>query len=90
VAVFLDEAGFTRWPDPAPDWDDTPPVADRRGANNGLWRLIGGLNALTGQVGVAACLPQGRPRASAQLGLTYSVENVLLSRWGFATDGGPQ
>jgi transposase len=50
VAVFLDEAGFTRWPDPAPDWDGTPPVADRRGANNGLWRLIGGLNALTGQV----------------------------------------
>jgi hypothetical protein len=50
VAVFLDETGFTRWPDPAPDWDGSPPVADRRGANNGLWRLIGGLNALTGQV----------------------------------------
>jgi transposase len=50
VAVFLDEMGFARWPDPAPDWGATPPVADRRGANNGLWRLIGGLNALTGQV----------------------------------------
>ncbi len=50
VAVFLDEMGFSRWPDPAPDWGGAPPVADRRGANNGLWRLIGGLNALTGQV----------------------------------------
>jgi transposase len=50
VAVFLDEMGFSRWPDPAPDWADVVPVADRRGANNGLWRLIGGLNALTGQV----------------------------------------
>jgi transposase len=50
VAVFLDEAGFTRWPEAAPDWGGAAPVADRRGANNGLWRLIGGLNALTGQV----------------------------------------
>jgi len=50
VAIFLDEMGFSRWPDPAPDWDAVPPVADRRGANNGVWRLIGGLNALTGQV----------------------------------------
>jgi transposase len=50
VAVFLDEMGFTRWPDPGPDWAAVTPVADRREANNGLWRLIGGLNALTGQV----------------------------------------
>ncbi len=50
VAVFLDEMGFSRWPDPAPDWAGAPPLADRRGANQGLWRLIGGLNALTGQV----------------------------------------
>jgi hypothetical protein len=50
VAVFLDEMGFSRWPDPASDWAGEPPLADRRKANNGLWRLIGGLNALTGQV----------------------------------------
>jgi DDE superfamily endonuclease len=50
AAIFLDEMGFSRWPDPGPDWSGLPPVADRRGANNGLWRLIGGLNALTGQV----------------------------------------
>jgi transposase len=50
VAVFLDEMGFARWPEPTLDWGCRPAVADRRGANNGLWRLIGGLNALTGQV----------------------------------------
>jgi hypothetical protein len=31
-----------------PDWDSATPVADRRGTKNGLWRLIGGLNTLTG------------------------------------------
>jgi transposase len=50
AAVFLDEMGFSRWPDPGPDWGAATPVADRRGSKNGQWRLIGGLNALTGQV----------------------------------------
>ncbi len=50
VAVFLDEMGFARWPDPAPGWGGVAPVADRRGAANGLWRLIGALNPLTGRV----------------------------------------
>jgi len=48
--VFLDEMGFTRWPEPGLDWGAEPALADRRGANNGLWRLIGALNPLTGQV----------------------------------------
>jgi transposase len=50
VAVFLDEMGFSRWPEPAPDWGPEARVADRQGANNGLWRLIGALNPFTGQV----------------------------------------
>lgn len=50
VAVFLDEVGFSRWPEPGPDWAGVSPLADRRGSNNGLWRLVGSLNALTGQV----------------------------------------
>lgn len=54
VALFLDEAGYTRWPDPAPDWAPAAPVArpvaDRAGRKQQLWRLIGALNALTGQV----------------------------------------
>jgi transposase len=62
VAVFLDEMGFARWPEPAPDWAGATPVADRRGAANGLWRLIGGLNALTGQVNYLDAYIVGRAK----------------------------
>ena len=64
VAVFLDEMGFCRWPDPAPDWAGVVPVADRRGANNGQWRLIGGLNALTGQVNYLDAYIVGRAKVT--------------------------
>ena len=50
TAVFLDQMGFARWPDPAPDWGAAVPCADRRGAKQGLWRLMGALNPFTGQV----------------------------------------
>jgi transposase len=52
--VFLDEMGYARWPDPAPDWTghapDMPPLADRAESPNRLWRIIGAMNALTGRV----------------------------------------
>lgn len=52
--VFLDEMGYARWPEPARDWTgrapDAPPLADRAGSPNRLWRIIGALNALTGRV----------------------------------------
>lgn len=50
TAVFMDQMGFSRWPDPGRDWGGVPPLADRRGAKNQLWRLVGALNPLTGQV----------------------------------------
>ncbi len=50
TAVFMDQMGFNRWPDPGKDWGSTPPLADRRGAKERKWRLIGALNPLTGQV----------------------------------------
>ncbi len=54
VVVFLDEMGFTRWPEPAATWAEAGPhalpVAERTGTNNQQWRIIGGLNAWTGQV----------------------------------------
>lgn len=62
VAVFLDEMGFRRWPDPAPDWSAVPPLADRCGVKEGLWRLIGGMNALTGQVDYADAYIVGRAK----------------------------
>lgn len=54
VVLFLDEMGYTRWPEPAPTWwpgaPEPAPEAERVAANNRQWRLIGVLNALTGQV----------------------------------------
>lgn len=53
LVLFMDEMGFFRWPDPAPNWMEQAPVpapvvpcAD----NNRQWRIIGILNALSGQV----------------------------------------
>ena len=49
--IFMDEAGFYRWPVPAKDWATAPPCAYHSGHdNNTQWRSIAGLNALTGQV----------------------------------------
>ena len=53
VVLFLDEMGSFRWPDAAPDWAEVAPArapeAVRAGPNNRQQRLIGALNALTGQ-----------------------------------------
>ena len=54
VAVFLDEMGYTRWPEPDADWGPlapaAPAVADRFGSPNRLWRVIGAMDAVTGRV----------------------------------------
>lgn len=54
VLLFLDEMGYAKWPDPAPTWAAAAPAnapeADRQKSNNGLWRVIGALNAWTGKV----------------------------------------
>ena len=54
IVLFLDEMGFCRWPEPAPDWSAAapaaPPLADRRCSPNGLWRLVGALDACSGRV----------------------------------------
>jgi transposase len=52
--VFMDEMGYSVWPDAARDWSaDVPaagPLADRQRSGNRLWRVIGAMNALTGRV----------------------------------------
>lgn len=53
VVLFLDEMGFFRWPEAGRDWMPLPPTPPRVVAcadNNRQWRIIGVLNALTGQV----------------------------------------
>jgi transposase len=51
--VFLDEMGYYRWPAPATDWGpaapDPAPCGQPAGTNT-QWRIVGALNALTGQV----------------------------------------
>lgn len=53
VALFLDEMGYTRWPDPGPVWAvaaPTPAPEAARAGPNRPWRVVGALNALTGAV----------------------------------------
>lgn len=50
VALFLDEMGFYRWPEVGTDWGAEPREAERQGTKQQQWRLIGALNAITGQV----------------------------------------
>jgi transposase len=69
VALFLDEMGYTRWPAPAPDWGPAAPaprpVAERAGTKQQLWRVIGAMDAVTGQVAYADNYIIGRERVSA-------------------------
>jgi hypothetical protein len=54
VVVFLDELGYRRWPETARDWMPAAPQQARQlqsaGPTNRQQRIIGALNALTGQV----------------------------------------
>ncbi len=53
VVLFLDEMGYARWPQPAPAWGPAaplPPPTTALAGTNTQWRLVGALNALTGQV----------------------------------------
>jgi transposase len=53
VALFLDEMGYYRWPGAARDWlptEDGYPRAEHGDCTNQQWRVIGALNARTGQV----------------------------------------
>ena len=53
VLVFLDEMGYSRWPEPAVTWAARAPAAAPRtepAGTNQQWRIIGALNALTDRV----------------------------------------
>lgn len=69
VALFLDEMGYSRWPTPAAEWGPVAPaprpVADRAGTKHQFWRVLGALNALTGQVDYLDNYIVGRRQVSA-------------------------
>jgi len=52
--VFLDEMGYSRWPEPSATWMPRAPAAvletQRGKTSQQQWRVIGALNALTGRV----------------------------------------
>lgn len=67
--LFLDEMGFYRWPESAADWATAvpaaAPVAEQGGPNNKQWRIIGALDALTGQVTYRDAYIIGREKVGA-------------------------
>jgi transposase len=69
VALFLDEMGYYRWPSASHDWmanADGFPRAEHGGHdNNQQWRVIGALNACTGQVSYRQAYIVGRKEVSA-------------------------
>lgn len=84
--VFLDEMGYTRWPEPGPDWTGTAPAprpqTDRAAGPNRLWRIIGALNAVTGRVDFLDAYIVGRAKVIQfykQLDAAYpDVERLLV------------
>lgn len=94
--LFMDEAGFYRWPTPAKEWAEAPPTlpacAFHAGNdNNSQWRLIGGLNVCTGQVNYVSNYIVGRRQVIAwyeQVYLCYPKANkiyVAQDNWSIHT-----
>ncbi len=92
VLLFLDEMGYYRWPAVAPDWQTVTPGATARqvhkaGPTNRQQRVIGALNALTGQVDYLDNYLVGRAQVSAfyrQLDQVYPTTQriyVVQDNW---------
>jgi transposase len=78
TVLFMDQMGYTRWPEPGPTWAATAPApapqTDRAGSKQQQWRLVGALDALTGQVAYREGSIVGRRQLIAfyqQLDQTY-------------------
>jgi hypothetical protein len=95
VLVFLDEMGYYRWPAGARDWMPAAPSAAYRvhkaGPTNRQQRLIGALNALTGQVDYLDNYLVGRAQVSAfyrRLEQVYTLAQriyVVQDNWSIHT-----
>jgi transposase len=72
VALFVDEMGYYRWPTTAHDWlptEDGFPQARHGNVNNQQWRVIGALNAHSGQVSYLQSYIVGRAKLIEFYGL---------------------
>ena len=91
VVVFLDEMGYTRWPEPALDWmlaaPHPPQQLHKAGPTNRQQRIIGALNALSGQVDYLDNYLVGREQVGAfyrQLDQVYAAARrvyVVQDNW---------
>lgn len=79
VFLFMDQMGYYRWPDPGAVWGAAAPAqapqAERHQSKQAQWRLIGVLNALTGQVNYLDGYIVGRAKVIAmyeQIATTYA------------------
>jgi transposase len=56
VGLFVDELSYTRWPEPSLNWcaqaPEPRPLADRKQSRYQRYRVVGALNASSGQVSV--------------------------------------
>ncbi|MFN8441632.1 MAG: IS630 family transposase [Caldilineaceae bacterium] len=79
VFLFMDQMGYYRWPEPGEVWSEGAPAqapqTDRQNSKQEQWRLIGVLNALTGQVNYLDGYIVGRAKVIAmyeQIATTYA------------------
>lgn len=88
VFLFMDQMGYYRWPEPGEVWGEaapaTAPQTDRQHSKQAQWRLIGVLNALTGQVDYLDGYIVGRAKVIAmyeQIVTTYSwAERIFVAQ----------
>jgi transposase len=87
VLLFLDEMGYQRWPEAAENWGPTDPALQEElecAGNNTQWRIVGALNALTGQVDYLDNYIVGRKQLISfygRLSQRYAdVEQILVAQ----------
>jgi len=83
VALFLDEMGYYRWPNPSRDWSaatHASPLSAHADCTNQPWRVIGALNACTGWLTLRQNYSIGRQHVSefyAQLHQQYCSARTI-------------
>lgn len=88
VFLFMDQMGYYRWPEPGEVWGEAAPAqapqTDRQNSKQEQWRLIGVLNALTGQVNYLDGYIVGRAKVIAmyeQIVTTYAgAERIFVAQ----------
>jgi transposase len=88
VALLLDEITYTLWPEPSRNWcEQAPaprPLADRKKSSYKRYRVVGALNALSGQVNVlqgSRISGEVFSRFLRQLNAAYPKAKIIYLIW---------